>query len=147
MSRKNSFVFATALSAFVIFVVWTLTTRKVYRWRNIDNLEMRTVTFDELPPIVADMFRNTKKYQTVGNTDPLISFDTVNMYKLDVEQTGPWIDYYVITKNDEVKFKVPYGKASPFVIHHDELFIPDRYNIANTAVAEIAKYEIYKLPE
>ncbi len=142
MLTRNRLVFIVGLSLIVAFVVWTSTRRRIH---HIHGLESRIFSFDELPPTVADVFRHTKKYETIGNRGLLISLDTTNIYKLEVEKTGPWVDYSVITKNDEMRFKVPYGKAYPYVIHNNELFIPDRYSIANTELAEVAKYEGYKL--
>ncbi len=141
MTKKNKLILAISVGLILIFGYWTWTTRKI----EINTLENKIVQFDELPPIVADMFRNTKKYREEGIDGNLMTIDSVNVYQFDVSTTGPWTDYYVIIKNDREKFKVPYGKAFPFIIHDNELFIPDRFNIANTETAEIAKYERYRL--
>ena len=141
MTKRNKLVLGTSVGLILIFGYWTWTTRKI----EINTLENKIVQFDELPPIVADMFRNTKKYKEKGLGSSLMTLDSVNVYEFDVSTTGPWTDYYIIIKNNKEKFKVPYGKAFPFIIHDNELFIPDRFNIANTRTAEIAKYERYRL--
>jgi hypothetical protein len=99
-----------------------------------------------LPPVVADVYRNTKKYENRGfdHTFSFISLDSINNYQFEVSTTGPWTDYYVIVKNGRTKYKVPYGKAFPLVIYNNELFIPDTYNVANNIKAETANYERYK---
>lgn len=141
MTKRNKLIWATSIGLMLIFGYWTWTTRKT----EINSLENKIVQFDELPPIVADMFRNTKKYREKGFDDNLMTLDSANIYRLEASETGPWTDYYVIIKNEREKFKIPYGKAFPFVIHDNELFIPDRFNIANTETAEKAKYERYRL--
>jgi len=141
MTKKNKLILATSIGLILIFGYWRWTTRTT----DINTLENKIVQFDELPPIVADMFRNTKKYREKGINGNLMTLDSVNVYRFKVSETGPWTDYYVIIKNDREKFIVPYGKAFPFVIHDNELFIPDRFNIANTETAETVKYERYRL--
>jgi hypothetical protein len=141
MTKRNKLILATSTGLMLIFGYWTSTTRTT----EINTLENKIVQFDELPPIVADMFRNTKKYREEGIDGNLMTLDPVNVYQFHVSKTGPWTDYYVIIKNDREKFEVPYGKAFPFLIHDNELFIPDRFNIANTHTAEVAKYERYRL--
>ncbi len=141
MKKWNKLILATLVGLMVIFGYRAWTTEKT----EINTLENKIVPFDELPPIVADMFRNTKKYRESGIDDELIPLDSVNTYRFEVSETGPWTDYYLIVKNDREEFKVPFGKAFPFVIHDNELFIPDRFNIANTETAEKVRYERYKL--
>jgi hypothetical protein len=141
MTKKNKLILVTSIGLILVFGYWTWTTGKT----EINTLENKIVQFDELPPVVADMFRNTKKYRGDGIDGNLMTSDSVNVYQFDVSKTGPWTDYYLIIKNDREKFKVPYGKAFPFIIHDNELFIPDRFNIANTERAETAKYERYRL--
>jgi hypothetical protein len=141
MTIKSRLILTTSVGLILILGYWTWTAQKI----EINTLENKIVQFDELPPIVADMFRNTKKYRKEWIDGSLMTLDSVNVYQFDVSTAGPWTDYYVITKNDREKFKIPYGKAFPFIVHDNELFIPDRFNIANTETAEIAKYERYRL--
>jgi len=133
--------FTIGLVLFLGYWVWT-------NWKtDINSLENRTAQFSELPPIVADVYRNAKKYENKGfdHTFSFISLDSLNNFRFQVSTTGPWTDYYIIVKNEWTKYKVPFGKAFPLVIYDNELFIPDRYNVANTKEAEIARYERYKL--
>jgi hypothetical protein len=141
MKKKNKILFTILAGLILILTYWTWTTRKI----EINTLETKIVQFNQLPPIVADIYRNTKKYRELGLDGALISVDSANLYRFEVSETGPWTDYYVITKNDTKKFKVPYGKAFPFVIYDNELFIPDIRNVANTEAAERARYERYRL--
>jgi hypothetical protein len=141
MTKKNKIILKISVGLVLILAYWMWITRKI----EINTLETKIVQFKELPPIVADMFRNTKTYRELGIDGNLMSVDSANIYQFEVSRTGPWTDYYVIIKNDTKKFKVPYGKAFPFIIHDNELFIPDRFNVANTEKAEIARYESYKL--
>jgi hypothetical protein len=139
MKRNWTRISVIVLVLLLGYWIWT-------NWKiDIDSLDNKSSIFSELPPLVADVYRNTKKYEDKGFDSNLISLDSLNTYRFEVSTTGSWTDYYIIVKDQWTKYKVPYGKASPFVIYDNELFIPDRYNVANNKDAEIASYERYRL--
>jgi hypothetical protein len=138
---KTIWIVTLGLFSTLTYFAWT--NRKI----EIKKLQSKIVDFRELPPVVADIFRNTKKYRTPGQDGSLLTTDSINDFRFEVSETGPWTDYYIIIKNDKKKFKVPYGKPFPFVIHDNELFIPDRFNVANTQSAEEAMDERYRLED
>jgi hypothetical protein len=78
----------------------------------------------------------------------LIPIDQNSRYELLTKKTGPFVDYQLIKdKEENVKYKVPYGKAFPYVIFENQLFIAKDYNVSNIRKAKSSGYEKYTLTE
>src|SRR5690349_13643418 len=64
-------IWIITLVLFSALTYFALTNRKI----DINTLQNKIVDFRELPPIVADMFRNTKKYRTRGHFEAIQTTD------------------------------------------------------------------------
>ncbi|MEQ8546282.1 MAG: hypothetical protein RIC03_00135 [Cyclobacteriaceae bacterium] len=113
---------------------------------SISTLPNRTLTYSELPEQVKDMFLNAKNYSETPNQTLLIVYENSERYTLTTETTGPFTDYHIIhDRKADTRYKVPYGNAFPYVIYENELFIADRFNVANSSEALEANYETFTL--
>jgi hypothetical protein len=141
--KRQLLIFQIAAGALIVYLIWSFWTF------NVESSQKKIIPYDSLPSLVADMFRHSNKYDDSTSllASPLLIIDSTNQnhYKFKTVTTGPWIDYYLIVKNRWIKYEVPYGKAFPFIIYHDQLYIPDHYNVANSESAESASYEKYVL--
>jgi len=113
---------------------------------DVSTLGGKLIQYSDLPPTVADIFRNTDTY-IYAKSQNLISTDSTRQYALEAVETGPFTDYFLIIRDREDKFKVSYGKAFPFVIHQGQLFIPTEKNVRNSEKAARVSYERYTLPD
>jgi len=141
--KRQLLIFQIGAGVLIVYLIWSFWTF------NIESSQKKIIPYDSLPPLVADMFRHSKKYDDSTSllASSLLIIDSTNnnSYKFKTVTTGPWTDHYLIVKNRWIKYEVPYSKAFPFIIYHDQLYIPDRFNVANSESAEIASYEKYVL--
>ena len=101
--------------------------------------------YQQLPLLVQDAFMNTSKYVDISKPWNLLNLDS-SAYTLEVKTSGPFIDkYMVIDESTDEVYIVPYGKALPFIIYDKYIYIPTKYNIANTEQALYSTYEKYHL--
>jgi hypothetical protein len=123
------------------FVAVCCTTQKT-----LDEQNMSVVTFEQLPKLVQDGFRNTKKYADVTMPINLLNFDSATTYVFEVKETGPFTDYFlVIDKTNKKEYIVPFDYPIPFVIYQRYMYSPMRHNIANTIASEKIEYKRYML--
>ena len=76
----------------------------------------------------------------------LLNFDSATTYVFQVEETGPFTDYFlVIDKTNKTKYIVPFDYPRPYVIYQRYMYVPMHHNIANTIESENIEYKRYAL--
>ncbi len=113
---------------------------------NVSDLEMKKLAFAELPDTVQLILTDSEPFTKISGSKFLLYADPRLNYKLEAKETGPYTDdFRIIDNQKKVTLIIPYSKAFPFIIYHNALFIPDRYNVKGNESARLAQYEKYLL--
>ena len=105
------------------------------------------ITYHELPELVQKLVLDYKNFTKYSIHHELVyNLDSNERFTFETKTTGPWTDYYLLKDKASGKaFKIPYGKAFPFIIQNNRLYIPVLKNIYNSKKALISTYEKYDL--
>ena len=104
---------------------------------NIDNLKHQKVKFTDLPLEVAEYLRNPTDYKDdIQNRMLEIPKGMDKEYRLETVNTliGPWVSHHKIISTKTGKFyEIDQGVPSPYIVHNNKLYIPDKYNMFTMA--------------
>lgn len=139
MKNKIGFILLVLLLGVVLFVAGFFFYKFVgfsvfyKKGKSIERLDHRELGFKELPNELQRGLIDISNNKRNKENGSLMILDEAKEYKLEVVETGPWTDYFLLKDlSTEKQYRIPREAADPYIIYKNKLYIPREYNIVGT---------------
>ncbi len=100
----------------------------------ITKLEKQSFKYDELPDEIKFFIGNPSEYKSIkseyNNSTSIFCLDESCNYSVRSKETGPWIDYSILTDNNKkITYRVEREIPTPYIIFQNKLYFMTEYNL------------------